>query len=428
MIVCGIVIFVSIVFYFFFRKAKKQSRKNVCAILVLSAFLGLLAEGTEEGNDIWINKEELRRRENGEGDYAVEFELEIPGVLKEESYEITVSEQQLSAEEEEAYLTAAKTEIEQTFLGDNKSYENVWTTVNLRDTYQGGKVTAEWSFDNYRIVNETGEVVAQELPEDGELVCATVSLVCENLEEEYLFCFRVMPPQLTENERILEKLNKELINQNEEEAKNSLKIPQKIEEYALIWKQKKNYTALKILALGVLIAFCYPQIEESRRQEARKKREKELIMQYPDMVSKLTLLLGAGMTLFGAWKRIATNYEKKRKNNTIFKQSVYEEMLLTCREIESGMGEARAYERFGERCGLRQYRKFSSLLSQNLKKGTRGLSALLEEEAENAFEERKSQARKYGEEAGTKLLLPMMLMFGIVVVIIIVPAVISFQM
>ena len=116
------------------------------------------------------------------------------------------------------------------------------------------------------------------------------------------------------------------------------------------------------------------------------------------------------------------------ENNTVFAQPVYDEMILTYREIESGMGEARAYERFGERCGLRQYRKFSNLLAQNLKKGTRGLSALLEEEAENAFEERKSQARKYGEEAGTKLLLPMMLMFGIVVVIIIVPAIISFQM
>lgn len=133
------------------------------------------------------------------------------------------------------------------------------------------------------------------------------------------------------------------------------------------------------------------------------------------------------MTLYGAWKRIAANYEKKRKNNTVFAQEVYEEMVLTCREIESGMGEVRAYERFGERCGLRRYRKFSNLISQNLKKGTKGLSVLLEEEAENAFEERKSEARKYGEEAGTKLLLPMMLMFGIVVFIIIIPAIISFQ-
>lgn len=425
MIVCGVVIFIGMALCLYFRKAGRQSQKNICLILMLSAFFGLLAEGTEEENDIWMAEDELRRNENGEGDYAVELELEIPEVLKEESYEITVLEQQLSAAEKEAYLDAAKEEIEQTFLGDNKSYENVWTMVDIRDTYQEEKVTAEWSFDNYRVINETGEVSTEDLEEDGELVGATVLLACGNLEEEYAFYFRVVPKELTETEQILKKLNEELTKQSEKE---SLKIPQKLGEYTLIWKQKKSYTAIKILLLGVLVAVCYPQIEASRQQEVRKKREKELLMQYPDMVSKLTLLLGAGMTLYGAWKRIATGYEKKRKNNTFFKQYVYEEMLLTCREIESGMGEARAYERFGERCGLRQYRKFSSLLAQNLKKGTRGLSALLEEEVENAFEERKSQARKYGEEAGTKLLFPMMLMFGIVMVIIIVPAVISFQM
>lgn len=428
MIVCGVVIFVGTACYLYFRKAGKQSQKNICVILVLAAVLGLLAEGTEEGDAVWVAEDELRRKENGEGDYVVELELEIPDVLKEESYEITVLEQALTTAEKKDYLTAAKVEIEQTFLGENESYENVWTTVDIRDAYQDGKVTAEWSFDNYRIVNETGEVVAKDLPEEGELVCATACLVCEKLEEEYSFYFRVMPAGLPESMQLLNKLNEELTNENEKSGEESIKIPQTLEEHTLIWEQKETHTAVKILVLGVLVAICYPQIEESRRQETRKKREKELLMQYPDMVSKLTLLLGAGMTLYGAWKRIATNYEKKRKNHTVFRQFVYEEMLLTCREIESGMGEARAYERFGERCGLRQYRKFSNLLSQNLKKGTRGLSALLEEEAENAFEERKSQARKYGEEAGTKLLLPMMLMFGIVVVIIIVPAVISFQM
>ena len=52
---------------------------------------------------------------------------------------------------------------------------------------------------------------------------------------------------------------------------------------------------------------------------------------------------------------------------------------------------------------------------------------LLEQEAQNAFEERKHAAKRYGEEAGTKLLFPMMLMLGIVMVILLVPAVLAFQ-
>jgi hypothetical protein len=62
-----------------------------------------------------------------------------------------------------------------------------------------------------------------------------------------------------------------------------------------------------------------------------------------------------------------------------------------------------------------------------VRKGTRGLVQLLEEEVSDAFEERKNLAKKSGEEAGTKMLFPMMMMFGIIIVIIMVPAFLSLQ-
>ena len=61
-------------------------------------------------------------------------------------------------------------------------------------------------------------------------------------------------------------------------------------------------------------------------------------------------------------------------------------------------------------------------MSQNLRKGTKGLTELLKLESIQAFEERKAQAKRLGEEAGTKLLLPMFLMLAVVLVIVIVPA------
>ena len=105
---------------------------------------------------------------------------------------------------------------------------------------------------------------------------------------------------------------------------------------------------------------------------------------------------------------------------------VYEELTLACREMESGITEAQAYEHFGQRCRLTQYRKCAALLSQNLKKGASGLLQALQQEAEHAFEERKRNARELGEKAGTRLLLPMMLMLVVVMVLIMVPACFSF--
>lgn len=143
-------------------------------------------------------------------------------------------------------------------------------------------------------------------------------------------------------------------------------------------------------------------------------------------MSKLTILLGAGMTLFSAWNKITTNYSNKRKNNTIPIHPLYEEMLITCHEIESGVGEARAYESLWRAVWIASLPEIFSLLVQ-ISKRTRGLVQLLEEEVSDAFEERKNLAKKSGEEAGTKMLFPMMMMFGIIIVIIMVPAFLSLQ-
>ena len=52
---------------------------------------------------------------------------------------------------------------------------------------------------------------------------------------------------------------------------------------------------------------------------------------------------------------------------------------------------------------------------------------ILKQESDDAFEERKCLAKKLGEEAGTKLLFPMVLMLAVVLVMIIVPAFLSIQ-
>jgi hypothetical protein len=52
----------------------------------------------------------------------------------------------------------------------------------------------------------------------------------------------------------------------------------------------------------------------------------------------------------------------------------------------------------------------------------------LEQESETAFAERRLLAKRLGEEAGTKLLFPMIMMLGMVIVIIIVPAMQGFSM
>lgn len=408
------------------KKRNWNVGKRMCQVVVVTALLGCLAGIAEEQNTIWDQDGNLIRRPNGEGDYEVELVVDIEGVVSDYACEITVPEQKLTKEEEEAYLDAAIEEIEQSFPGSNESLEAIYNRAVIAEVYQNGKVQAEWFFDNYDVIDTSGNVLSQQLSQDGELVRADVELTCEDSYRNYSFFFRVLPEELDLSEKIVNKLNEELINNGNLEGKSALEIPDTVENYKLYWQENKDQMPEKMLFLGILAAGLIPVLEKSRKQEEQKKRELLLQMEYPDMVSKLTLLLGAGMTLLTAWRRIATDYSDKRKKNTCEKMPVYEEMVITCREIESGIGEAKAYIRFGERCGLRRYRKFSSLIVQNLKKGSMGLNNLLSAEAEDAFEERKSLAKKLGEEAGTKLLLPMILMLGLVIMVIMIPAIMSF--
>ena len=115
-----------------------------------------------------------------------------------------------------------------------------------------------------------------------------------------------------------------------------------------------------------------------------------------------------------AWIRVAET--RKTKNDKV--DYLTEEMLLTKNQMDNGISEEKAYEMFGRRIGILTYMKFSTLLVQNLKKGTANLINILEYESADIFNERKENAKILGEEASTKLLVPMVLMMTIIFAII----------
>lgn len=151
-----------------------------------------------------------------------------------------------------------------------------------------------------------------------------------------------------------------------------------------------------------------------------------MMLDYPEIITEFTMLTGAGMTAKNVWKRIAEDYGITR-GKTGRKREAYEEIWKTWQEMKSGIPEMECYERFARRCDLIPYMKMGALLSQNLKKGAKGISEMLRMEAVQALEDRKSRARQLGEEAGTRLLIPMLLMLIIVITIVVVPAFLSIQ-
>lgn len=179
----------------------------------------------------------------------------------------------------------------------------------------------------------------------------------------------------------------------------------------------------KAAVLAVLLGLLIYWLKIERPKERKKTMEKQMMADYPDIIAKLTVLTGAGLSLPQAWLRVTADYEAKRQKTGV--RWAYEEMAVTGRQIQNGVSPGKAFGEFGRRTGLHAYIKLGSILEQNMKKGTRGLSDLLQAEAYQAFEERKHQVRRAGEEISTRLLIPMFMMFAVVLIIIIVPALLS---
>lgn len=182
---------------------------------------------------------------------------------------------------------------------------------------------------------------------------------------------------------------------------------------------------LKLLGCGMLagIALWYMKREQGIREQEKRKRR--MLMEYPEFVNKLSLLLGAGMTVSTAFARMDQLYGNLPKGKVEKIHPAYAALHRMLIDIENGKSQQRAYQSFGEYCKLQPYRKLVSLLLSCQHMGNSKLRERLNEEADRVFSERKHMARKLGEEAGTKMLFPMMLMMLLVMGIILVPAILS---
>ena len=165
--------------------------------------------------------------------------------------------------------------------------------------------------------------------------------------------------------------------------------------------------------------------ENGRKKEKKKRESEEMRRDYPQIINRFSLYIGAGMSVRNAWQRITEDYRKNKERTG--RRKAYEEMIYTENQMKNKAAESECYEEYGIRCGLSVYRRFGTLLSQNLRKGSKGLSELLKRETGEMFEERKKQARKLGEEAGTKLMIPLFMMLAVVFIIVIVPAFFTIQ-
>ncbi len=157
-----------------------------------------------------------------------------------------------------------------------------------------------------------------------------------------------------------------------------------------------------------------------RRQE-RKKMQKRLDADYPQIVGDLCLYTGAGVHAASALQRMAAAY-RKRVAGGAPKRDGYEQIVWMCRRLGDGAGEAEVFAALADRCRTRFYCKLSLILCAGLRQGEAKTAALLEKEETAALELRRRQAAQAGKDTSVRLLLPLVALMAVLMVILIVPA------
>ncbi|MDD7210159.1 MAG: type II secretion system F family protein [Lachnospiraceae bacterium] len=169
--------------------------------------------------------------------------------------------------------------------------------------------------------------------------------------------------------------------------------------------------SVEAMLLGILIAGLIVAYLNLSLQDKLSARRQEILMDLPQVLSKLRLLVNSGMVLRDAWKRTAVTGTR----------TLYREMCNTSLEIENGVMETEAYNNFADRCGVKEVRKFTSMITQNLQKGNEELARFLGDMADEMWEIKKNEVRQKGEKANSKLLFPVLMIFIGILILVLVP-------
>ncbi len=148
-----------------------------------------------------------------------------------------------------------------------------------------------------------------------------------------------------------------------------------------------------------------------------KLKKRDILIDLPVFTNTLALLINAGLPFVAAIQRIVKDADLTRP--------LYKELSYTLAEIQGGKPIAQAYEDFAQRIKVPEVTRFISVVLQNLNRGGADFVHVLRVLSQESWQRRRDIARKQGEEASSKLIFPMVMVFIAVAIIVLAPAVIT---
>lgn len=167
--------------------------------------------------------------------------------------------------------------------------------------------------------------------------------------------------------------------------------------------------------IGLVIAVLLPIAMVKELLQKVMKREQNILLELPELLNKIILLVNAGETVQKALQQCV---ERKR---TETEHPLYKELIQMVYEWGNGYSFQQALERFSKRCSVQEISIFTTTVLLNYRRGGSDFVVALRELSRVLWEKRKAVSRTRGEEASTKMVFPMVMIFFIMLVLVCTP-------
>ncbi|MBJ6361425.1 type II secretion system F family protein [Paenibacillus sp. GCM10012307] len=177
-----------------------------------------------------------------------------------------------------------------------------------------------------------------------------------------------------------------------------------------------------VFYIGIICVVVWP-ISRFREVGARiERRKQDILLALPEVLGKLMLLIGAGETLGKAIYR-CQDHRQERKHHPLYK-----ELSRMCHELDNGVPFHMALESFSRRCAVQEVAMFTTSLLLNYKRGGEKFRLSLQQLSYTLWDKRKAITRIKGEEASSKLVFPLAVIFLVLMVLVGSPAILMMNM
>ena len=164
-----------------------------------------------------------------------------------------------------------------------------------------------------------------------------------------------------------------------------------------------------LLILVLLFVAAFWNLSLSRMKEKVQQRREACEAEFPNMVSKLALLINSGMVLREAWR--VTAYGKEGTLYTLMKQA--------CEDMENGESDIGAIYKFGVTSDSASIKMFTSAMIQGMQKGNSELADFMVSQTSELWAHKRQMALQQGEVAAGKLIIPLGITFAGIIMIIV---------